>query len=405
MIAARIDGNCDARFVGVREALRENFAQRGELGAAVAVIVGGQAVVDLWGGWANAGRSRAWREDTVVNAFSVGKPFAALCVLVLASRGQLELDAPVARYWPEFAAEGKEGVTVRQVLGHRAGLAAIERELPEGALYQWEAVTGALARQRPWWTPGEGHGYHVHTFGFLVGEIVRRVAGESVGSFLRREIAEPLGADVGFGLAAGERGRRAQYVFDAPPSEREPRAELASRRATAPRSPAQARLYERAYLNPPGATGLGTVNTAAWMDAELPSANLHADGRGIARVYSALLGDMPMSGTPALRAGAGGGIVDRDVLREATSEASAGVDRVLGRPSRFGLGFQLTQPERPLGPNAQSFGHFGAGGSVGFADPEAGVAFAYVMNRGGPQWQDPRNRALVEAVYEALGAS
>ncbi len=402
MIAARVEGSCDARFAGVRDALQENFEQRGELGAAVAVMLDGRMVVDLWGGWADADRSRPWREDTVVNAFSVGKAFAALCALVLASRGSLELDAPVARYWPEFAAEGKEGVTVRQVLGHRAGLAAIERELPEGALYEWYTVTGALARQRPWWTPGEAHGYHVHTFGFLAGEIVRRVAGESVGSFLRREIAEPLGADVGFGLAASERRRRAEYVFDAPPSEREPRAELASRRATAPRSPEEARLYERAYMNPPGATGLGTVNTAAWMDAELPSANLHADARGVARVYAALIedgdGERKASSRTFPR-----GIVDRDVLREATREASGGVDRVLGRPSRFGLGFQLTQPERPLGPNARSFGHFGAGGSVGFADPEAGVAFAYAMNRGGPQWQDPRNRALVGAVYEVLG--
>ena len=391
MSPAGVEGSCDARFAGVREALHENFAQRGELGAAVAVIVDGRTVVDLWGGWADAGGSRPWREDTVVNAFSVGKAFAALCMLVLASRGLLELDAPVARYWPEFAAEGKERVTVRQALAHRAGLAAIERELPEGALYDWEAVTGALAEQRPWWTPGEAHGYHVHTFGFLVGEIMRRVAGESVGSFLRREIAEPLEAEVGFGLAAGERSRRAEYVFDGALGARgAARAGLVSRRETAPRSPEEARLYERAYLNPPGATGLGTVNTAAWMDAELPSANLHADARGVARVYAALIG--------------GGELADREMLREATSEASAGVDRVLGRPSRFGLGFQLTQPERPLGPNGRSFGHFGAGGSVGFADPDAGVAFAYVMNRGGPQWQDPRNRALIEATYDALGA-
>lgn len=403
MDGTEIGGTCDERFVAVREALRENFTQRGELGAAVAVMVEGRTVVDLWGGWADASGSRPWAKDTVVNAFSVGKAFAALCVLMLASRGLLDLDDPVARYWPQFAAEGKEKITVRQILGHRAGLAAIERELPEGALYEWEEVTGALAEQRPWWTPGEGHGYHVHTFGFLAGEIVRRVAGESAGSFLRREIAEPLEADVGFGLAPSERSRRAEYVFDGALGTRDARAGLMSRRETAPRSPEDAWLYERAYLNPPGAMGLGTVNTEAWLTAELPSANLHADARGIAWVYGALLDDMTAARRPASRAG--GGIVGREMLREATSEASGGLDRVLGRPSRFGLGFQLTQPERPLGPNAGSFGHFGAGGSVGFADPQAGVALAYVMNRGGPQWQDPRNRALIEAVYEALGAS
>jgi len=152
---------------------------------------------------------------------------------------------------------------------------------------------------------------------------------------------------------------------------------------------ADAGLRERAYLNPPGATGLGTVNTAAWQDAELPSENLHADARGIARMYAALVGD-------------GRSILDSDVLRQATTGPAAGEDLVLGRPSRFGLGFQLSQPERPLGPNAGSFGHFGAGGSLGFADPQARVAFAYVMNRGGPQWQDPRNRALIDAVYDSL---
>jgi CubicO group peptidase (beta-lactamase class C family) len=377
-------GKCDARFAPVREALRENLAQRGELGAAVAVIVDGRAVVDLWCGWADGARSRAWRQDTLVNAFSVGKALAGLCVLMLVSRDLVDLDEAVAVYWPEFAAAGKETITVRQLLSHQAGLAAIGRELPEGALYDWELITRALADQQPWWTPGTGHGYHVHTFGFLVGELVRRVSGERIGAFLRREIAEPLRAEVSFGLEPRKRARRADYVVD--PSLR---ARFAGPRGT---SVVDTELYALAYMNPPGATGIGTVDTPAWQDAELPSANLHTDARSLARVYDALLGDA-------------GAIVDRDVLREATAEAVAGADLVLGRPSRFGLGFQLTQPERPLGPNSGSFGHFGAGGSLGFADPQAGVAFAYVMNSGGPQWQDPRNRALIEAVYDALNTS
>jgi CubicO group peptidase (beta-lactamase class C family) len=373
-------GSCDERFSTVRDALEENLAHRGELGAALAVIVEGRVVVDLWCGWADEERSRPWRQDTLVNVFSVGKAVAGLCVLVLASQGLLDLDEPVSRCWPEFAATGKEGVTVRQVLSHQAGLPAIGPELPEGALYDWGQVTEALAGQEPWWTPGMGHGYHVHTFGFLVGEIVRRVAGETIGSFLRRELADPLGADVSFGLPTGRRSRRAEYVFD--PS-------LVSRAESGKRTAVDARLRERTYLNPPGATGVGTVNTTAWQDAELPSANLHADARGIALIYGMLLSDSQS-------------MLDGEVLREARSEAACGDDLVLGRPSRFGLGFQLTQPERPLGPNAGSYGHFGAGGSVGFADPEAHIAFAYVMNRGGPQWQDPRNRALIDAVYGAL---
>lgn len=374
-------GLCDVRFQAVREAFGENAASRGELGAAVAVIVEGELVVDLWCGWADSERSRPWRQDTLVNVFSVGKALAGLCVLTLVSRGLLDLEEPVSRCWPQFAVAGKQDVTVREMLSHRAGLPAIGRELPEGALYDWDLVVGALAEQEPWWTPGSGHGYHVHTFGFLLGELVRRIADEPIGTFLRREIAGPFGAELSFGLARRNRARRAEYLFDH---------SLVSSSERSRRSPVDERLRERAYLNPPGATGIGTVNTAAWQDAELPSANLHADARGIARVYADLARDAPS-------------IIDGEVLREATAEAAAGDDLVLGRPSRFGLGFQLTQPERPLGPNAASFGHFGAGGSLGFADPQAHLGFAYVMNRGGPQWQDPRNSALVEAVYRALG--
>ncbi len=362
----------------------------------MAVIVDGRPVAELWCGWADEDRSRAWRRDTVVNVFSVGKALAGLCVLMLASRGSLDLDEPVSRRWPEFGEAGKEEVTMGEVLSHRAGLAAIERELPDGALYDWSRVTDALAEQRPWWTPGEGHGYHVHTFGFLAGEIVRRVSGERIGSFFRREVAGRLGMDASFGLARSDRSRRAEYVFDfnqvgSLPAGGDRRGEEDRGGGGGDRhSAVDPRLRERAYLNPPGATGIGTVNSAAWQDAELPSANLHAGARGIAGVYGVLIADTES-------------LLDKEVLRRATAEASAGEDLVLGRPSRFGLGFQLTQRERPLGPNPGSFGHFGTGGSVGFADPEAGVAFAYVMNRGGPQWQDPRNRALIDAVYESLG--
>jgi CubicO group peptidase (beta-lactamase class C family) len=371
----------------VREALCENVAHRDELGAAVAVFVEGRLVVELWCGWTDSARTRAWRADTLVSVFSVGKALAGLCVLMLVSRGLLELDEPVSRCWPEFAAAGKEAISIRQLLSHQAGLAAIERDLPEGALYDWGQVTEALAEQPPWWTPGEGHGYHVHTLGFLAGEIVRRVAGERIGSFLRREIAHKLDAELSFGLARRDRWRRAEYVFDREP----PRFDREAPRLDRGRhAEVDLGLRARAYLNPPGATGIGTVNTAAWQDAELPSANLHAGARGVARLYDALLRRSPL-------------LLDDEVLRAATVQAVAGDDLVLGRPSRFGLGFQLTQPERPLGPNPGGFGHFGAGGSLGFADPDAQVAFAYVMNRGGPQWQDPRNRVLIDAVYETLG--
>jgi CubicO group peptidase (beta-lactamase class C family) len=376
--AGEIAGTCDPRFAAVAEAFRENATQRGELGAGVAVLVDGRAVVELWGGWADAQRTRAWQRDTLVNVFSVGKALAALCVLTLVSRRSLALDEPIARHWPEFAAEGKDALTVRELLSHRSGLAAIRRELPEGALYDFSQVTRALAEQQPWWTPGSAHGYHVHTFGYLTGELVRRVAGEHIGPFLRREIAQALGVELSFGLARRERHRCAEYVFD-----------LGQVSRGGKQAAFDTPLRRRAYLNPPGATGIDTVNTPAWQDAELPSANLHAGALDIALVYDALIRDTQP-------------LIDPEVLTEATTEASAGEDLVLRRPSRFGLGFQLTQPERPLGPNPRSFGHFGTGGSVGFADPEARVAFAYVMNRGGGQWQDPRNRALIDAVYASL---
>jgi CubicO group peptidase (beta-lactamase class C family) len=343
-------------------------------------MLDGRPVVDLWGGRTDAARRRPWRRDTIVNAFSVGKAFAGLALLMLVSRGAADLDDPVARHWPEFSAGGKEEVTLRQLLSHRAGLAAIRRELPERAPYDWEQVTAAVAEQEPWWPPGEAHGYHVHTFGFLVGELVRRLSGERIGAFLAERIGRPLGAQLSFGLPERERSRRADFVFDEG---------VAERAQTQWKKVAGESLRARAYLNPPGAMGVGTVNTLAWQGAEIPSANLHADARGVAAVYAALAREDPVLLSPA-------------VLAEATTEHSAGRDLVLERSSRFGLGFQLTHPERPLGPHAGGFGHFGAGGSVGFADPTEGLAFAYLMNLGGPQWQDPRNRALIEATYASL---
>ena len=370
-----IFGACDERFWPVREALADNFRRHGELGAAVAIEVDGQPVVDIWAGWMDSARSRLWERDALVAVFSVGKGVVAVCLLLLVERGEVDLDAPVARYWPEFAAAGKDQVTVRTLLSHRAGLPAIRRPLPSEAIYDWDLMAGALAAEEPWWQPGSIHGYHVNTLGFLAGEIVRRVGGASIGAFLRSEVSGPLGADFHFGFGAEEDHRVAEYVFGAGSTD-------------APSGPAgeQELLLNRVYLNPPGLSGLGTVNTRAWRAAEIPSANGHATARAVARIYGAL----------------GRGLLGPEIIAQARAEHSAGMDLVLGRPSRFGLGFQLTQPERPLGPNPRSFGHFGLGGSLGFADPDTGLAFAYAMNRSGPRWQNPRTRALIDATYAAL---
>jgi CubicO group peptidase (beta-lactamase class C family) len=320
-----------------------------------------------------------WTGDTLVSVFSVGKAFAAICALMLVDRGTLDLDRPLARDWPQFA-DGR--VTLRHVLAHRSGLPAIERVLDTA--FDWPAVAGALAEQEPWWEPGTAHGYHVHTLGYLAGELVQRVTGETIGTFLRREVAAPLNADVQYGCVRADRARRADYLFSAQTLARPPRAE-----DSPPPDPRTTLMRERAYANPPGATGVGTVNSEPWFDYEVPSANMHATAHGIARAYAALIDDR----APLLSA---------DLLAEATAQASDGEDLVLARHSRFGLGFQLTMPERPIGTGPRAFGHFGAGGALGFADPDAGVAFGYAMNLGGPRWQNPRNRTLLEAISASL---
>lgn len=378
-----IRGSCDARFAGVRDAMAQNFREHGEVGAAVAITVEGEPVVDLWAGWMDRARTRRWQRDTLVNVFSVGKAMAALSLLILVERGRVELDAPVARYWPEFAASGKSDITVRTLLGHRAGLPAVRRTLPSFAMYDWDLMTAALAEEEPWWEPGSQHGYHVNTFGFLIGEIVRRASGESIGAFFRREVAGPLAADFHFGIGPEHDRRIADYFFsDEPPP------------IVAGDDDDQRRFLLRCvYVNPPGLSGLGTVNTRAWRAAEMPSTNGHSNARAVARIYSALACGGGVDGIRLLRT---------ETIDEATVEMSAGLDVVLRRPSRFGLGFQLTQPASPLGPNPRSFGHFGAGGSLGFADPEARLAFAYTMNQAGPRFLNPRTRALIAAAYASL---
>ncbi|MBI3675038.1 MAG: beta-lactamase family protein [Proteobacteria bacterium] len=375
------DGTCDPKFVRVREAFENNFVAHGEPGAAVAVSLHGKPVVDIWGGWKDRARTQPWQRDTLVNFFSVSKALCTVCVLRLVESGQLDLDAPVANYWPEFAQGGKQAITTRQVLSHRAGLPAIRETLQDGAMLDWALMTGALARTKPWWEPGTAHGYHVNTFGFLAGEIVRRICGKSIGAALREEIAKPLDADVHIGLPLSEHARAAEYLWPA------------SSGAAQGMPDADQEMRWKTYWNPPGFSGAGWVNTPQWRSAEIPSTNGHGTARGVARFYSALASGGAIDGVH---------ILSKGTLKAATVEHSAGFDLINQRPSRFGLGFQLTQPERPLGPNPGAFGHFGAGGSLGYCDPEAGIAFAYVTNDMGPRWQNPRNRALIDAVYASL---
>jgi len=379
-MTAPFDGVCDARFAPLREAFAENFARRDEPGAAIALAIDGRVVADLWGGYKDAGRAEPWQRETLVNFFSVSKALCTIVALRLVEQGKVDLDAPVARLWPQFAQAGKSAVTLRQILSHRAGLPSIREPLPEGAALDWKRMIGALEAQAPWWEPGSAHGYHVNTFGFLVGEIVRRATGRTIGAVLREDVATPLGADVHIGLPASEHSRVAEFLWPAVPS-------------TQGMPAADDLMRFNAYWNPPGISGGGWVNRPEWRLAEVPSTNGHGTARGVARIYSALENGGVIDGVR---------ILEPETLAAATVEHSCGYDLINQRPSRFGLGFQLTQPERPLGPNPGAFGHFGAGGSLGFCDPQSGVAFAYVTNDMGPRWQNPRNKALLEAVYACL---
>ncbi|MFF5470931.1 serine hydrolase domain-containing protein [Streptomyces achromogenes] len=382
----RIHGHCDPRFAAVRDAFEENFRARGELGAAVAVTVAGETVVDLWGGWADPARTRPWERDTVVNVWSTTKGVVALCAHLLADRGLLDLDAPVAAYWPEFAAEGKGKVLVRHLLSHRAGLAGLREPHSLEQLYDWESTTGRLAATAPWWEPGTRSGYHALTYGFLVGEVIRRVSGLRPGAFLERELAGPLGVDFTVGLPARDAGRAAEL-------------ELAPARPGAEQAVGFGALtpVARAALANP-ATGPAQANSAGWRAAEIPAANGHGTARAVAALYGVFAGRGAFGGRRFLSPGA---------AERARESEGPGRDLVLGaafeEETEIGLGLWLSGPRGLYGPNPRAFGHDGFGGSCGLADPEAGVSLGYVMNRMGHRLaDDPRKTALVDALYRAL---
>jgi CubicO group peptidase (beta-lactamase class C family) len=382
-----IDGNCDPRFAPVREAFADNFKSRGDVGAAVAVTIDGKPVVDLWGGYADKARTRPWGRDTIVNVYSATKGVAATCLNRLVDQGRVDLDAPVARYWPEFAQAGKERLPVRWLLSHRAGLPAVRKPLPPDALLRWDVMTTALAEQEPWWEPGTKHGYHALTFGHLVGEVVRRVSGKSVGAYCREEIAGPLGLDFHIGLEAREDSRCAEVIAapPPPPGQHNPLADAAKD----PQS-----ITAKAVNNPPGALKLDTINSRAWRGAEIPAANGHTNARALSRFYATLARGGELDGVR---------ILSPEQIERCRTQESDGIDAVLSVPMRFGLGYRLTQPAAKYGPNPHSFGHTGAGGSLGFADPDAKLGFAYTMNQMGSQLLlDPRVAALLEAIYSAI---
>lgn len=365
-------------FERVRALFEENLAWGDDLGAAFCATIDGEIVVDLWGGWADEARTRAWSRDTIVNVYSTTKTMAALTALLVADHGGLDFDQPVARYWPAFAAAGKSQIPVRQLMSHSAGLSGWREPMAVCDLYDWERATGLLAAQAPYWAPGSAPGYHGLTQGYLIGEVVRRTTGRSLGTLFREEIAGPLGADFHIGLAAEEDRRVADLV---PPP---PDAQIGD----GPPTP----LMVDMASNPP--TNPLQTRTRAWRAAEIPAAGGHGTARAIASIH-AILANGGTAGGRRFLSEAG--------RRRALEPQIEGIDLVLNLPVRYGLGFGLPPAMiRTPHPNTLFWG--GYGGSLALIDFDAHMTFAYVMNRmqGGPVG-DPRAMRLIRAMWAELG--
>ena len=359
MPAVDVQGVADARFAPVREAFAGVVQEQPGTGAGVAAWVDGGWVLDLWGGWADAARTREWQRDSIVMPYSVSKPFAALCALVLVDRGSLDLDAPVQRYWPEFTAQA----TVRHVLSHQAGVVALDEPAPTDAFYDWDRMCALLAAQEPEWDPGTAHGESALFYGHLVGELVRRVDGRMPGRFLREEICGPNELDFAFGLDMGEQERAVELTG----------LDDAFRDGNKDGYPP---LYARSIANPPGTQDASVVNGTAWRAAEIPAINGHGTARGIAGLYAALLR---------------GELLSADLLAEAATAQCSGVDRVFGFDNAWGLGFAV---------DPDGYGMGGLGGSVGWASTAGGYAYAFVT---GSMGSHDRSDTVENALRSCLG--
>lgn len=381
-----IQGTCDSAFHIIKDVFANNFSNEDELGAACCFYIEGKKVVDLWGGYCDKYKTRPWQQDTLVGIYSVGKALAALCTLQLIDQNRLQLDSPVADVWPEFAQADKAQITLRQVLSHQAGLPAIRKRLPEDAMLNWAIMSEALAQQHPWFTPGSKAVYHTNTYGYLIGEPVRRITGLSVGEYFQRHIAGPLHEEVYFGAPTETLPRIADINWhpsgDAPPSDI----------LDKPMNETE-RMVQHSYFNPSGFSSLGVMNTTPWRQAEVPSTNGIGTARGIANIYHILAEGGRYGGVQLL---------SEPLLKEASQSQVENRCPILERPVSFGLGFQPTREYRKFGPSPNSFGHFGSGGSLGFADPDLKLGFGYVMNDVVPRWQNTRNQALIDALYQCL---
>ncbi|MEU6463353.1 serine hydrolase domain-containing protein [Streptomyces sp. NPDC046976] len=385
-----VNGTVAEGFEPVREAFAANFALLGERGAAVAVYRDGRRVVDLWAGTRDVDGTAPWESGTAQIVRSATKGVVAAGLLLLHQRGELDLDAPVGTYWPEYKAAGKERTLVRHLLAHRAGVPVLDRPLTPAEAADPDLGAAAVAAQAPVWEPGADHGYHAQTYSWLTGELVRRVTGRPVGEWLADEIAGPVGADLWLGLPEAEQGRVGR-VGDIEAPQSAGALKLRPKRSVSAAYADPDSLTRRAFA---AITPLPDENDPAYRAAALPASNGIATADGLARVYASLIGEVD----------GGVRLFTPETVELARAEQSAGPDRVLVVATRFGLGFMLHGSASPL-LSPGSFGHPGRGGALAFADPESGVAFGYVTNGFRKSvTADPRAQALVRALKVALGA-
>lgn len=397
-MAVEIHGEVAPGFEKVRDVFASNW-EGIEVGASVSAYHRGEKVVDLWGGYRDRERTEAWEEDTLVNVYSTTKGMGTLAVALAVEAGRLRYEAPVVEYWPEFGAEGKERVTVAQLLSHQAGVCGVDEKLEVEDLYDWDKMVRLLAAQKPHWEPGTAAGYHAVTWGFLAGELVRRATGRTLGQYFSDRVAKPLGADFFIGLPDSEMDRVADMIG--------PNRAASQRPSDAPRPPAggldasgrprpgvQMPPLYRIALENPQIKPYEHASSYAWRRAEIAAANGQANARGIARIYAALAVGGELDGVRVI----GKGAIDAACIEEVGNQR----DLVIGMPMRRSRGYILNSLGM-WGPGVRAFGHSGAGGSTGFADPDNGVGFGYAMNQMEAGLDRlPRSKKLVDAVYDCL---
>lgn len=399
----KVEGYCDSQFIEVRNTFQQSFDSGFEFGAAIAIELEGEMVIDLWGGKTKKGSEERWKKDTIVNVFSSTKGMAAICFLKLLEEGLVDLDDPVSKYWPEFRQGGKGEIPVRFLLCHKSGLCGIKKRLPEGSWTNWELITSSLAEQEPWWEPGTKHGYHALSYGHLVGELVKRISGVSIGEYFKKNIQEPLDLDFWIGLSDDKFNRVTDILkaktpiidFFMPILKRIPQMSFYP--------PYLQILLNFFDTNTPQGSAFSNpkfdiehANSKEWRNAEIPAANGHGTARALAKIYGVLANGGSRDGVNILKP---------KTIEIARSVQAEGKDLVLANiQSKFGLGFMLGTEHISMGPGKEAFGHGGAGGSLGFADPENKISLGFVMNQMHPgitAWKTAND--IASLAYEIIG--